>query len=138
VRDLLLLRAEASDELPILSACVQDMAVLAGDVGWQPRARRLAILGNRFRWEAVARGGKPTRVLSALRFDHVVRVQRRGWPGDGAAVLALLAMTVPDDGAVELHFGGGVSLRLVVEAVDVTLEDLSGAWGAASTPLHEG
>jgi hypothetical protein len=35
-----------------------------------------------------------------------------------------------------LAFGGGTALRLQVEAVDVTLEDMSGAWGAMAVPRH--
>ena len=50
--ELLLLRAEDAEDLKILSACVQDMAVKAMDVAWEPKRRRLVLLGNRYRWEA--------------------------------------------------------------------------------------
>lgn len=135
--ELLLLRAEGPDDLPILSACVQDMAVKAGDVAWQARGRRLVMLGNRFRWEdAARRGGHVTRVRSLLRFDFVDGVKRRGWPDDPAAVLALLAVTFEDDGLI-LSFGGGTALHLVQEVLDVTLEDVSGPWGASAVPDHD-
>ena len=71
--ELLLLRAEDADDLKILSACVQDMAVKVLDVAWEPARRRLVLLGNRYRWEA----RQPTRVRSALRFDGVLKVARR-------------------------------------------------------------
>ena len=98
--ELLLLRAEEPDDLILLSACVQDMAVKAGDIGWSPRARRLALIGNRFRWEDAARGpgkgGSATRIRSALRFDFVGSVQRRNWPAAPDTVLPLLAITFDD------------------------------------------
>lgn len=135
----LLLRAEDAEDLKILSACVQDMAVKALDVGWQPRAHRLVLVGNRFRWEE---GEEATRVRSALRFEAVTRVERREWPDESHAVLPLLAVTEepdPGEGAVLLlAFGGGTALRLHCEALDVTLEDLSGPWGALATPDHGG
>ena len=130
--ELLLLRAEDGEDLRILSACVQDMAVKPVDVRWLARARRLVLVGNRYRWEAKA----PTRVRSALRFEGVERVSRREWPEEGHAVLPLLAVTLEADGVLLLAFGGGTGLRLQVEAVDVTLEDMSGAWGAMAVPRH--
>jgi hypothetical protein len=132
VTELLLLRAEDAEDLKILSACVQDMTVKPVDVGWQPRNRRLVLIGNRYRWEAKA----PTRIRSALRFEAVLRVERREWPDEGHAVLPLLAVTAEEDGVLLLRFGGGTALRLHVEAVDITLEDLSGPWGAAAVPAH--
>jgi hypothetical protein len=130
--ELLLLRAEDGEDLKILSACVQDMAVKPVDVAWVPRHRRLVLLGNRYRWESKA----PTRIRSALRFEGVLRVERREWPGEPHAVLPLLAVTAEGDDQLVLAFGGGTALRLHVEAVDATLEDLSGPWGAAAVPRH--
>jgi hypothetical protein len=137
--ELLLLRAETPDDLIILSACVQDMVVKLADIAWQPGQRRLVLLGNRFRWEDMARGpktGTVSRVRSGLRFDFVERVQRRNWPTQRDAVLPLLAVTFEDGGLV-LSFGGGAMLRLWQEVLDVTLEDVSGPWGAAGVPDHD-
>jgi hypothetical protein len=81
-------------------------------------------------------------VRAALRFESVLRVERREWPDEPHAVLPLLAVTqeaaAPGEVGVVLMlaFGGGTALRLHAEAVDVTLEDLSGPWGALATPDH--
>jgi hypothetical protein len=135
VTELLLLRAEDGEDLKILSACVQDMAVKPVDVAFLGRARRLVLLGNRFRWEA-AKDGAPTRVRCALRFEGVLAAERREWPEEAHAVLPLLAVTMEADGRLLLAFGGGTAVRLTVEAVDVTLEDASGPWGALAVPEH--
>lgn len=131
MRELLLLRAEDADDLKILSACVQDMVVKPLDVAFLPTARRLVLMGNRYRWEA----GVPSRVRAALRFEAVLRVSRREWPDEAHAVLPLLSVA-PVDGGVELQFGGGSALRLEVEAVDATLEDVSDFWPTESVPTH--
>ncbi len=137
--ELLHLLASDADEVATISALVQDMTVKAGEAGWRPRQCRLVLLGNRFRWEAPE---PPTRVRSALRFEHVLKVERREWPSGPQAVLPLLAITPePDEAPDALHrlvlsFGGGAALRLTVEAIDLVLEDIAGPWGAQAVPDH--
>lgn len=131
VTEALHIRAEGAEDLPALSALVQDMAVKAGEMAWLPAQRRLALVGNRFRWEAKA----TTRVRAALRFDHVRRVQRLNWPPDGATVLALLAIRAEGE-QLTIAFSGGAALRLEAEVIDISLDDISGPWGAKSRPKH--
>ena len=125
----------------VLSACVQDMAVIARDIVWMPRRRQLILLGNRFRWEAAnlgpKKGGAATRIRSALKFDYVTSVQRRDWPLSPDAVLPLLSITFEDDDELILSFGGGSALRLRQEVLDITLEDMSGPWRSSAIPDHD-
>jgi hypothetical protein len=129
----LLLLAHSSDDVGVLSALTQDAAARVADVGFDVKARRLALLLNRYRWEAAE---SRTRVRSALRFDSVLSVQRKAWPQDGDAVLALLAVQTPSAAEILLDFGGGAGLRLIVECVDATLEDISDPWRARAEPSH--
>lgn len=126
------LRAEDAADLPPLSALVQDMTVQPADISFDARARRLVLLGNRYRWEAP---DSRSRIRTALRLDFVDRLQQRAMPADPHAVLALLAISMAED-ALLISFSGGTSLRAQVEVVDLTLEDISGPWGARATPRH--
>lgn len=128
---LRLIGHEAAD-VPVISALMQDAAVRVDDIAFDAKAHRFALVANRYRWEADV----PSRTRSALHFDGVIRAQRKGWPADGAAVLALLAIRA-DDGGVTLDFSGGASVRLETECVDLVLEDLTGPWGARSVPRHD-
>lgn len=133
----LLLLAQEPNEVPLLSALTQSAVLSASDAVYDQRARRLVLLLNRYRWET----NDQTRVRSALRFESVIAVQRRGWPSYGltsaeTAVLELLAMTYADD-VVTLSFGGGAALRIAVECVDLVLEDMSGPWRASREPRYE-
>jgi hypothetical protein len=132
--DLLLLLAGDDADLATISALCQDMAVKAGDVGYDRRARRVALVGNRFRWEAPE---PPTRVRTLLRFDGALKLQRRAWPADRGSVLALLAIRREGE-AIVVDFAGGAALRLEVEAVDAVMEDVAGPWGARAVPDHDG
>ena len=139
----LLLLAQEAAELPLLSSLLQDATVRPIDVAWDARGHRLVLLVGRYRWEQ----HDQSRIRTALRIDHVLRVERRGWPVPPPAsmagahdpthtVLALLAMTLDGD-FLTLDFSGGASLRLTLEVVDVTLEDLSAPWVARSQPSHD-
>lgn len=121
-----------ADDVPVISALMQDAAVRVDDIAFDARAHRFALVANRYRWEADV----PSRTRSALHFDGVSRAQRKGWPTDPEAVLALLAIRA-DAGGVTLDFSGGASVRLDVEVIDLVLEDLTGPWGAKATPRHD-
>lgn len=129
---LRLIGHEAAD-VPVISALMQDAAVRVDDIAFDAKAHRFALVANRYRWEADV----PSRTRSALHFDGVIRARRKGWPADGEAVLALLAIRA-DDGGVTLDFSGGASVRLETECVDLVLEDLTGPWGTRSVPRHDG
>ncbi len=131
----LLLLAQEPDEVPLLSALTQSAVLRASEVAYDRRARRLVLLLRRYRWEV----GDQTRVESALRFESVTALQRRGWPDDDAAqaetVLELLAFSFAE-GVITATFGGGAALRIAVECVDMVLEDMSGPWRASGEPRY--
>ncbi len=126
---LRLLAVEDAD-LETLSALMQDAAVKSRDIAYDPKARRLVIIANRYRWEARS----PSRVRCALRLDSLTGLKRRNWP-TGETVLDLLALRWLD-GGIEIDFAGGAALRADAECVDVELHDLSGPWGTRRTPGH--
>lgn len=128
---LRLIAADA-DDLAVISALMQDAAVLTGDVAYDARTHVLALVANRYRWEAKAR----SRARAGLRIGSVTKAQRRNWPTSDEAVLDLLAIR-HDGETLVLDFAAGTSLRLEVEAIDLTMEDLTGPWGTKSRPAHD-
>jgi len=132
--------AESEDDLPVLSAALQDAAGQLGDFVFEPRARRFTIALNRFRWEAET-GRRGERVRAALQISSVLEAgSQRLRQGASDAVVSLLAMTFePGEapgGVLLLTFSGGGALRLNVECIDVTLADVSAPWAAARRPDH--
>jgi hypothetical protein len=131
------LLAQDADDLAIISAAVQDAVAKVGDISFEPKARRLTIAFNRYRWEA----GGGERVRSGLQLGGVMKVQVRKikrTPKD--AVLELLALTFdPGDapgGTVTLSFSGGGDLRASVECVEAVLADISPPWPTPRAPVH--
>ena len=135
------LLAEDAEDLQIISAALQDSVGQVGDIHYEPAARRLTLVVNRFLWERqdAAAGG---RVRSALQFGSVLSVKARKLkrePKD--AVVELLAVdfqaSEAPSGTVLLSFAGGADLALEVECVDAVLADVSQPWPTRRSPSHE-
>lgn len=141
------LAALDADDLPVISALVQDAVFSAPDMTWQKPQRRFAILLNRFRWEdraaAEKRGRAYERVRALLVISDVLAVKRQGIdPRAGDTVLSLLSVTFEPgtDGAgrVILTLAGDGAVALDVECLDLTLRDVTRPYRAPSgaAPRH--
>ena len=136
------LRVEDEEDLNVVSAYLQDAVVRVGDVAYLPKARRFALIANRYCWECDDARKAGLRKLAGIHFDEVVRAKStRIRQSNPDAVLQLLAVQfTPMDGkggAVDLCFAGGGRIRLEVECIDATLRDLAGPWQAHGRPHHE-
>lgn len=136
----LLLRAEDEADLRILSALVQDAILPASEISYDPKARRLALLINRFRWEdadqARAEGRGFERVRALLVVEDVLRVQSDGIDRDGDTVLELLALDwQPGEdgtGRLALEFAGDGTLAIEAECINLLLRDVTRPYLAPS------
>lgn len=134
--------ARDGDDLAVISALIQDAVLSAGDLRYQKSRRRFALLINRFRWEDTA-GHAPERVRSLLVLEDVTVVQGLGVQrSDPDLVLSLLSLDwepgVDGSGLVTLTFAGDGALALGVEALDVSLKDVTRPYLAPSRlmPKH--
>jgi hypothetical protein len=142
-------RAEDADDLAILAALVQDAVFPITEMRWQKARRRFALLVNRFRWEdraAADRAGRAyERVQALLVVDEAMAVRTQGIDrADRDTVLSLLdiAWEPGEDGTgrVILTLAGDGAIALEVEALDVTLRDVTRPYVAPSgkAPSHPG
>jgi hypothetical protein len=136
------LRAEDTDDLAVISACVQDALISVKDLTYDRAARSFTLVVNRFRWE----GGPETddgtppfeRTLCAVSFAAVDKASYRGFRrrADGR-ILSLLAIRPGEDaGTVDLEFSGGATVRLRVSAIRVHATDVGEPWPTAWQPDH--
>lgn len=142
------LAAVSADDVPVLSAILQDAVFTATDVRWRPRQRQAAFLLNRFRWEdsiaARAQARPFERVRSVLALSDARAMDAQGIdPRDGDTVLSLLSLTFePEgDGAGTFLFtlAGDGALRVRVECINATLSDVTRPYVAPSgkAPTHD-
>ncbi|WP_170468908.1 DUF2948 family protein [Ruegeria arenilitoris] len=141
------LGAEDADDLQVISTLTQDAVFPITEMTWRPSERRFGLLLNRFRWEdkdAATRRDRPfERVQSVLVFDSVLSVASQGVDrSDKDMVMSLLSVDFEpgEDGAGEitLTLAGDGAIRLSIEALDVTLKDVTRPYQAPSghAPHH--
>ncbi len=126
------------DDLQVISSLVQDAVLPMSELSWRPKERRFALLVNRFRWEDDGRDRHGSeRVQSVLVIDNVLRVASQGIErGEADMILSLLSVTFePGEdaaGQVLLTLAGDGAIRLEVEALEVTLKDVTRPYRAPS------
>ncbi|HSF63766.1 MAG TPA: DUF2948 family protein [Paracoccaceae bacterium] len=139
--------ARDADDLAVISALVQDAVLPATEMTFRRRKHQFALLLNRFRWEdreAAARAGRRfERVRSILLIDEVVAVRTQGIDRqDADTILSVLSVTwEPGEdgtGRVILTLAGDGAVALEVEALEVTLRDVTRPYLAPSgkAPAH--
>ena len=141
----LFLKAFEAEDVQVISALTQDAIFPGNEITWLAGERRFAILLNRFRWEdkGSARHA-PERVQSVLVFDDVKKVQSQGVSRQEGVVHSLLAIEYQsgDDaaGRIELTLAGDGAIALEVEALEITLKDVTKPYVAPSgkAPDHKG
>ncbi|ESQ73937.1 DUF2948 family protein [Asticcacaulis sp. AC402] len=135
------LMAEDADDLPAISALIQDAALRFGDMAYDRVGRHFTVRMNRFCHELDSR--QPLRAPSVLRVSGVGKVQIRGLdPKNGQQHLSLLDVSIeplaPPAAVLILRFAGEGTrdIRIETECVDVLLLDLAAPHRAKSTPHH--
>jgi Protein of unknown function (DUF2948) len=140
--------ARDAEDLRVLSALTQDAVLTVEDMRYDGRRRQVTLLINRFRWEDRARAERQRRgferVRSVLAIEDVRRARIHGLRRDALdMVISLLSMSFtagPDGtGTITLTFAGDGAVALDVEALEVTLTDVTRPYLAPSgrAPTHD-
>jgi len=135
------------ENLEVVSSLLQDAVLPVTEISWRPRQRRLVLLVNRFRWEekdkAIAEGRPFERVQSLFLVENVLSMSSQSINRkNNNLVLSLLSLDVQTAKKGDLYllitFAGEGFLRARVEAIEVTLKDVTRPYKAQSsqTPKH--
>jgi hypothetical protein len=139
--------ARDGEDLQVISTLVQDAVLGMADMTWDRRRRRFALLLSRFRWEdrTAAEAGQRAyeRVRAMLVAEDVAAVRTMGIDrGDRDAVLSVLSLAfapgADGTGTLTLTLAGDGAVALSVEALEVTLRDVTRPYRAPSgkVPSH--
>jgi hypothetical protein len=129
------------DDLAVISSLAQDAVFPTAEMRWDRKNARFALLINRVRWEDDGKSRHaPERVQSLLMFNTVSAVASQGVPkGDADTILSLLDISFeennPPSGTLTLTLAGDGAIRLEVEALEVTLKDVTKPYLAPSKKL---
>lgn len=134
------------EDLEVISTLIQDSVFPVTEMKWQAAEHRFALLLNRFRWEDEAaarqRGRAFERVQSLLVVENVLGVSSQGVDrGDKDTVCSMLSLAFEptDEGAghLVLTLAGDGAIRLDVEALEITLRDVTRPYQAPSHKMPD-
>ena len=141
------LKALDSDGLAVMSSLTQDAVFPASEMRWDRKARRFALLLNRFRWEDApnAKIGKRSveRVQAVMSIEDVMSVKSQGvQAGDADTIMSLLSVSfepsIDGMGRVLMTLSGDGAIAIEVEALEIMLADVTRPYIAPSksVPQH--
>jgi hypothetical protein len=139
------LRAEDTEDLAVISACLQDALVAVCDLAYDPNARSFMLVANRFCWEKggidASRDAAFERTLCGIMFDEIDGVAYRGFHRtEDDRILSLLAIRptpAPEGVMVGLEFAEDATIRLSASAIRCRAQDFGEPWPTAWQPGHE-
>ena len=137
------LLAEDIKDLQVFSAYLQDSVIVANDIKFLPKTKKLICIFNRFLWEDAEKGifRKNKRIRSALIFDNVLKVKSKGInPKKKSKILEFLAIKiefVDNYFDIRLIFSGDSILLVKAEEIDSSLEDFGKTWETSYKPQHK-
>ena len=130
-----------------MSSLTQDAVFPASEMRWDSKARRFALLLNRFRWEVAPNvntsTGNVERVQAVMSIEDVISVKSQGvLAGDVDMIISLLSVSFEPStdgmGCVLLTLSGDGAIAIEVEALEVMLADVTRPYMAPSksVPQH--
>ena len=124
------------DDLEVISTMTQDAVFPSSEMILNSEKRRFAILLNRYLWEK-NKSKNAERARAVLAFEDVKNVQTQNInKSDNNLALCLLNISFKAEedgmGTIQIILSGGGKIRLQVEALEVSLRDVTQPYLAPS------
>jgi len=124
------------DDLEVISTMTQDAVFPSSEMILNSEKRRFAILLNRYLWEK-NQSKNAERAQAVLAFEDVKNVQTQNInKSDNKLALCLLNISFKAEedgmGTIQIILSGGGKIRLQVEALEVSLRDVTQPYLAPS------
>ena len=136
--------AKTDEDLRVISAHLQDSIVKTSDIANLQKNKIFLMQLNRFMWEDVEKGvfRKNKRIRTVLKFENVLKATSKNVNQKKndrfLDFLAIELFKMPDKNfEMNLIFSGDVVIKLVVEAIEVTLDDQGSPWESKNKPRHD-
>ena len=136
--------ARTEEDLRVVSAHLQDSIASVADIANLKKNKIFLMQLNRFMWEDVEKGvfRKNKRIRTILKFENVMNVLSRNInqlkKDNFLDFLAIETNITPDKNyEMKIIFAGNSIIRIISEAIEVTLDDQGDAWDTKNKPKHE-
>ena len=136
--------AKTEEDLRVVSAHLQDAIVNVSDVANLKKNKIFLMQLNRFMWEDVEKGvfRKNKRIRTILKFENVIKAYAINInQSKGNKFLDFLAIEtyqmVDNNYEMKIVFAGDSIIKIIAEAIEVTLDDQGEAWDTKNIPKHK-
>tara|TARA_E500000178_G_scaffold47083_1_gene42357 strand:+ start:395 stop:838 length:444 start_codon:yes stop_codon:yes gene_type:complete len=136
--------AKTEEDLRVLSAHLQDSIASISDFANLKKNKIFLMQLNRFMWEDVEKGvfRKNNRIRTILKFENVLDVLAKNIDQQKKNkfldFLAIETNITPDNNyEMKIIFAGDSIIRIIAEAIEVTLDDQGEAWNTKNKPKHK-
>ena len=136
--------AKTDEDLRVISAHLQDSIVKTSDIANLKKNKIFLMQLNRFMWEDVEKGvfRKNKRIRTVLKFENILKVASKNVDQKKndrfLDFLAIETFKMPDKNyEMNLIFSGDIVIKLVAEAIEVTLDDQGSPWNSKNKPEHK-
>ncbi len=135
--------AKTDEDVRVISAHLQDSIVKTSDIANLKKNRIFLMQLNRFMWEDVEKGvfRKNKRIRTIIKFENVLKVTSKNINQKKndrfLDFLAIETFKMPDRNyEMNLIFSGDIVIKLITEAIEVTLDDQGSPWESKNKPKH--
>ena len=136
--------ARTEEDLRIISAHLQDSIASISDIANLKKNKIFLMQLNRFMWEDVEKGvfRKNKRIRSILKFENVLEAHSKNINQSKKDkfldFLAIESNRMPDNNyEMNIIFAGDSVIKIISEAIEVTLDDQGEAWDTKNKPKHK-
>ena len=136
--------ARTEEDLRVVSAYLQDSIASILDIANLKKNKILLMQLNRFMWEDVEKGvfRKNKRIRTILKFDNILKVHAKNInqskKDNFLEFLAIESNQMPDNNyEMKIIFAGDSIIKIISEAIEVTLDDQGEAWDTKNKPKHK-
>ena len=136
--------AKTEEDLRVVSAHLQDAIVNVSDVANLKKNKIFLMQLNRFMWEDVEKGvfRKNKRIRTILKFENVIKAHAKNInQSKGNKFLDFLTIEtnqmIDNNYEMKIVFAGDSIIKIIAEAIEVTLDDQGEAWDTKNIPKHK-
>ena len=136
--------ARTMEDLKIVSAHLQDSIVSTSDIANLTKNKIFLMQLNRFMWEDIEKGvfRKNKRIRTILKFENVLAVHSKNINQSKKDkfmdFLAIESNRMPDNNyEMNIIFAGNSIIKIILEAIEITLDDQGEAWDTKNKPKHK-
>ncbi len=136
--------ARTTEDLRVVSAYLQDSIVNIANIASLEKNKIFLMQLNRFMWEDVEKGvfRKNKRIRCILKFENVLKVFSKNIiqskKDKFLDFLTIETNQLPDNNyEMKIVFSGDSIIKIISEAIEVTLDDQGQAWETKNKPKHK-